>query len=239
MFTLTISPVDPSSPVTLPQPWPALETNDFHADILLRVKGFMLTAQRLNFGEAAEEFLKYLGQGFLTRFDAGRFPIKPSDPDAALKRKALDALTELAQEFDGRISTIVWETLAYLATRPNPQGYESILNSQEHLPFPWYIADTVLHAIGKVFGLKHHIDTVFYRHTGFAFEHNCDCSCDLHPLDSEGKINSPLPTPKHLMATAALNSHLMSESLLIMALHMPFEMGVSPEAAEVMAIQVA
>ena len=233
---MNINPVNPFIEVTLPEPWPALQRAGFHEDIVLRAKGFFLQARRLGFENQATEFLMWIGEGFLKPFSKDDFAPDPNDPDRALKINVLQSLERLSNEFGDRVSSVVWRTLAYLGTRPNPEKYASILSQKEHLPFAWYLADTVLHGLGKVYGLKLHIDSRIFQYAQVALEHNCDCGCDIHGLDSDGKIASFLKPERVQLATAALFSHLCGESLLIMGLKMPFEMGVSPEAHEVMSL---
>jgi hypothetical protein len=237
MFQVAISPVDLSQPVRLPDPWPALEAGGFHDDLLVRARGFLLQAERLGFEAPAREFLRRAGEGFQTPFRASEVRISPNDPDRVLKERSLAALQSLADEFGDRVSSIVWRTFAFLATRPNPTRHTTILASKEHLPHPWWVADTVLHATGKVYGFMLNLHSRMSAATGMVFEHNCDCSCDIHAGDDYA-VHAPLPSERRRVATAALFSHLLGESLLIMALKMPFEMGLSPEAAEVMALPV-
>ena len=234
-FQMTVSPVNLSEQVTLPNPWPTLEQSGFHQDLLDRAKGFMLQAKRLGFEEQAMDFLGRLGEGFMTPFKANSIIIADNDPDREFKVKALVALQELSDEFGDRVSSIVWQTFAFLATRPNPTGYATILSSKDHLPFPWWVADSVLHGVGKVYGFMLHIHTKMVQQSGVVFEHNCDCGCDVHGGGKGFDVSAPLRTGRHTLATAALMSHLMGECLLITGLGMPFEMGLSPEAAEAMA----
>lgn len=234
MFSMQITPVNPNQAITLPRPWDELERQGFHEDLLMRARGFFLAAKHHGFEEAAAEFLTRVGNGFMRPFNRTKFEPKANDPDGPLKRSVLDGLSGLADEFSGRIPSIVWDTFAYLGTRPNPLAYETILAQKEHLPFPWWLADTVLHATGKVYGLKHHMDSRIFAACSMIFEHNCDCGCKLYSPETGGVIKAHLPPENQRLATAALFSHLCSESLLIMALKMPFEMGVSPEAAELM-----
>lgn len=231
-FAMAIRPVDLNTEVSLPV---EIETLGLDEDLLLRAKGFWLQAERLGLQAVAAEFLKYLGLGYAHKFDRSKFEPKPGDLYFEQKKQVLDALEELSVQFDGRISSIVWETYAYLGTRPDPTKDQSILAEKDHLPLPYYIVDTVLHAVGKVYGLKMHIDSTVFQRSGMIFEHNCDCSCSFKSPHSGG-LGVFLDNSRHKEATAALFSHLVSESLLLMGLKMPFEMGLSPEAAEAMAI---
>jgi hypothetical protein len=232
-YSLVINPVDPSLSVVLP---PAMQEIKLDHDLKLRAQGFWQQSQRLGFEPEAVEFLTYLGAGFKNKFNRTKFEPKEGDLYFQEKTRVLDAIEELSIQFDGRISTIVWESLAYLGTRPDPTKYASILAEKQYLPLPYYIVDTVLHALGKVYGLKLHIDSVIFRHSGMIFEHNCDCSCSFHkPQDDGGGLAVFLSPERFPEATGALFSHLVSESLLLMGLKMPFEMGLSPESGEIMA----
>lgn len=235
-YRLHIDPVDLSEEIQLPEPWPTLEGQGFHSDLILRVRGFLLQAERFGFGAPAREFLGRIGDGFQSPFNASEIVVAGDDPDREMKTKALSALQQLADEFGNRVSSIVWQTYAFLATRPDPMAHSTIISAKKHLPFPWWVADTVLHGTGKVYGFKLNLDSVVFAESGMIFEHNCDCSCDIHPAGEEGVIRSILPKSRYQIATGALLSHLLGESLLIMALKMPFEMGLSPEAAEAMSL---
>ncbi len=240
-FTLSIQPVNLETPVRLPQPWPELETSGFclggeHADIYLRAKGFYLQCQRKGCLAEAIAWLEYAGAGYRDPFNPAEFTITSGDPDSSFKRNALAALAELSNEFGRRVPSTVWRTLAFLTTRPDPKKYSTILASQDYLPFPYWVADTVFHGLGEVYGLKDHVNTTLFRLTGTVLEHNCDCGCDCHPPGDNGEFNAPLAPSRWKLATAALFSHLCGQSVLITFLKLPFEMGLSPEAAEVMAL---
>ena len=240
MFEMTINPVDLSQKVVLPQPWEQLEKLGFkmggvNEDIYLRAKGFYLQCARKGCLEEACAWLEYAGEGSLNPFVGSEIAVTNDDPDADFKRRALQALGELATQFGRRIPSTVWRTLAFLATRPNPKQYKTILASRSHLPFDYWVADTVLHGLGEVYGLKDHINSMLFQHTGMILEHNCDCGCDMHPPEGDGVINASLPASRWQLATAALFSHLCGQSVLITFLKLPFEMGLSPEAAEAMA----
>jgi len=227
--------VDLSQEVTLPDPWMTLLSRGFHPDLALRAKAFLLHSRVKNFEEEAWEFLDRLGEGFLNPFRSSDIEIALDDPDREYKMQALAALQELSDEFGDRISAIVWQTYPFLATRPSPGKYATILSAKPYLPFPWWLADTVLHGMGKVYGLMMHIQSHMFLRTGRIFEHNCDCGCDVHGGGSDFIVQASLLRSRYDMATAALFSHLCGDSALIMFLEMPFAMGLSPEAAQVMA----
>lgn len=231
MFELQIQPVDLASMPSMPAQMTEIKLD---ADLQERVKGYYLQSQRLGMEEVSQEFLKYLAIGFLVPFSREKFEPLPGDLYFDQKQRLLTALEELSQEFSGRIPSIVWDSLAYLGTRPDPTKDATILAEVDRLPHPYYVVDTVLHALGKVYGLKMHIDSTVYGYSGMIFEHNCDCSCSFRAPNAGGLAVFLMPE-KHKEATAALLSHLLSESLLLMGLKMPFEMGLSPEAAQIMA----
>lgn len=233
---LTINPVNADQYVALPDPWAQLAKRGFHEDLLARARGFMLAAERLGFHEIASESLALLGHGFEEPFSAEPFLPTENDPDRAFKRNHLTALSALSEEFGDRVSSVVWETFAFLGTRPDPMKEATILSVKQYLTIPWWFADTVLHAAGKVYGLKLHIDSRIFAGTGMVLEHNCDCSHSARAPQRDGQVSCLIAPHKFKEATAALMSHLLSESLLIGALKMPFDMGLSPEAAEAMSL---
>ncbi len=234
LFSLAIDPVNPYQEVKLPEPWQSLSKR-IDDDLWIRAKGFKLAAVRLGFGDVADEALSVVGRGFAEEFSPQRFAPKLNDPHQDFKKKFLGALQALSKEFGNRVSGAVWETLAALGTRENPHTETSILSVKDRLTLPWWMADAILHAMGKVFGWKLHVDSRLFAATGMVMEHNCDCNHAARmPLN--GAVSCFISPDKFREATAALLSHILSESLLIGGLKMPFEMGVSPEAREAMAM---
>lgn len=233
---LHINPVDLSQPVTLPDPWQELERSGFHPDLMERAKAFMLKARRDKFAACAKEFLEIIGHGFRVPFASGRFRPAMGDPDYRLKTDILEALDELSSEFGNRVSSLVWDTFAFLGTRPNPRQHATILSQADILPHPYWAADTVLHGAAKVYSFMFHMQSRVCEKAGIVFNHNCDCGCDVREPGT-GVVQCFMKPGEFPEATAALLSHLLCESKLIMKDKLPFELGLSPEAAEVMAIE--
>src|SRR6185295_17547262 len=82
--------------VILPEPWPLLEANGFHADLTDRAYAHLAYVNEYGGRENALASLASLGEGFFTPFSRARFEPKTGDPVYVLKMKALDALEELA-----------------------------------------------------------------------------------------------------------------------------------------------
>ncbi|MFZ2804115.1 MAG: hypothetical protein WA001_02740 [Patescibacteria group bacterium] len=235
--SVAIRPVDLSQPVTLPEPWPRLIARGFHSDLLDRARAFLLLAEREQFVPEATEILRLTGEGFLTPFDRRPFEPAAGDPFADVKCRSLNALDQLSAEFGDRIPATVCQTFAFMATRPNPMERATILSMEKWLPLPWWYADAVLHAIGKVFGLMLHVHSRFYQHTGLVLEHNCDCNHAIQEPGEDGMVRAFLPKVRFSEASAALLSHLLCEGKLIAVDALPFNLGLSPEAAEALALQ--
>ncbi len=243
-FNLTIEPVDTNRPVALPAPWQDLEALGFceggeHEDIWLRAKGFALKCEREGCSDVGSAWLETAGRGFLQPFVKSEIAIDADDPHADIKHRALNALDELSNEFGRRVPSTVWNTLAFLSTRPDPTTEQTIIGAKEGLRDPYWVADTVLHALPIVYGLNFHVNSKFFEHTGAVLEHNCDCASSINVPAEARAMHCPLPKERWKFATAARFSHLCGQFILIVKFKMPFEMGLSPEAAEVMALQAA
>lgn len=241
---LEIEPVDPQAVAVsaLPAPWPRLAAQGFHSDLLLRARGMHPWGQRYEGGKHAAtvaEVLRLLGESFERRFDAGVFPVVSGDPHETLKRGAVAAMTELDSEFGDRVPALLWESLAYLGTRGDPTRMRSILVEKEALPAPYWLVDACLHAWPIVYGFADHVRSRFFAHTGMRLEHNCDCGCAIMPAGDDGVLRAFLPRQRWREATSALMSHLFDQIITIVVLKLPFELGVSPEAPEIMAYEGA
>ena len=159
MLELKLNPVKPGLSIDLPNPWSDLERRGFHSDLLLRAQAFMLFSQREGFGQGAWEILQWVGVGFNNGFPVHQTKFDPvaGDSDFDLKQNFVQAIKSLSLEFGDRISTVVWETLAFMGARPNPQEEATIVSQQRYLTIPWPMADAVLHALPKVYGLNLHV----------------------------------------------------------------------------------
>jgi len=233
---LVLDPIDLSvrKSSLLPVSWCSLMTKGFHDDLLLRAKSFMAWSEREGFPEAYQ-ILDLIGKGFLEPFDANPFyaEIPEEDPNYRLKIEFVDAIKLLAREFGDRMSSVVWQTLAFMGTREDPLQEVTIVSQADRLTLPWPLADAVLHSLGKVYGLKDHISSRIGEKTNYVLEHNCDCNHALKPLNG-GEMTIFLTPDRFQEATAALLSHLLSETVLIYFLKLPFDLGVTPETAEAM-----
>jgi hypothetical protein len=120
MYTVEITPVDLTQPVDLPHPWPQLQAKHFHNDLIELAQRYLLQADRLGFGELGREVLGQFGAGFLTPFDRKQFEHLIGGPYASMQSKVLAVLEELSQEFGDCISSVVWDSFAFLGTVPDP-----------------------------------------------------------------------------------------------------------------------
>jgi hypothetical protein len=236
MYTVEITPVDLTHPIDLPHPWTHLQAKNFHHDLTELSRRYLLQARRLGFEDLGREVLTQLGTGFLTPFDRTHFEHLIGGPYADMQCKVLDVLQELSQEFGDRISSVVWDSFAFLGTVPDPTIETTILSRQESLTHPYWIVDSCLHAVGKAYRLLLHIETCMSRAGAGLFEHGCGCDCRVAP-STLGKVEYALAPELYKVVSFELWSHTLSESLLIGGLHMPFEMGLSPYAADVMRLQ--
>ncbi len=225
-------------PVDLFGSWKALAAGGFHDDLVLRARRFAIYGEDHRCGDAMAAVLDMLGNGFLNRFiPADHYDITDNDPHAGIKRGCLTALEQLSAEFGDRVSGVVWHSLATLACREDPLRETTILSIGNHLPYPWWMVDAVLHGLGKVYGLKMHIDSRIYHESGMMLEHNCDCNHALKPVLNNGGILNFLPPDRWQEATAALFTHIASEALMMLTMQLPFALGISPESREVLALE--
>jgi len=236
MYTVEITPIDITQPIDLPDPWPQLQAQNFHHDLTELAQRYLLQARRLGFEELGREVLKQLGAGFLAPFERKQFEHLIGGPYASMQSKVLDVLDELALEFGDRVSSVVWDSFAFLGTVPDPTIETTILSRQESLTHPYWIVDSCLHAVGKAYRLLLHIETCMSRAGAGLFEHGCGCDCRVAP-STIGKVEYYLAPELYRVVSFELWSHTLSESLLIGGLHMPFAMGLSPYAADVMRLQ--
>lgn len=227
---LRIDAVDPTWTVAMPDPWPALEKR-IDPDLLLRARGFKLRSMRDGLGTLADEVLRIVGLGFVEPFSSFRFKrmIQDGDPAVVFKLKFLGALEDLAKEFVGRVSAVVWNSLAVLGTRENPH-IEQKIRTVKNLPHPWWFVDSVLHGLGKVYGLHFHVQSRICAATGHVLDHNCDCDHSAKQVIAGQSMNFLIPSGQFKTASAALMSHVLCETLLVGGMHLPFELGVSNEA---------
>lgn len=238
MFSPEIVPVGTHEAIKVPAAWLALE-GTLDPDLFERGIRYNAFAHRLSgvipqATRMADDFLGIIARGFSEPFNPAPFQPALDDPDFDVKTANLNAIIDLACEFEGRVPNVVWETYAFLGTRPDPQQYATIMTHMDRLPHAYWVCDSVLHAMGKVYGLSMHMQSRVHAATGGVIEHNCDCGCDWRPTPESGMVRQFIEPERIKLATAALLSHLFGESFLIGILGMPFNLGLSPEAAEVL-----
>jgi hypothetical protein len=230
---------DAKRTLTLPDPWPALTTHGFHQDLIDRAYAHLAYANEYGGSLNAEATLAILGKGFAAPFDRSRFEPTTHDANRALKAKALDALDELATFYGNRVSAVVWDALAHLACRADPEREQSIIKEAAlgTLPHHYLLIDSALHATGLVYTFQLHVNSVMFRHTARILVHNCDCSCSLVNLEAiGGSIDYTLPQGKIQAATQSVFTHLLAETMKLMECFLPFAYGVTPEAREIEAL---
>lgn len=240
--------------ITLPDPWPELEKAGFHEDLVGRAyahKAWTERAYGKDMGKGKEgtpaqvlnarAFLASIAKGFKSKFDRKMFEKEGIGLSGPLRSRALDAFAELSDEFGDRVSSVMWESLAHLATRENPEVKKSILQEMDSLPHHYAIVDTMLHAFGKVYSFANHVQSVFFRHTGYVLIHNCDCNCSLVNLKKvNGSINILINSEEERFeATQSLSTHMLAESELILNRRLPFEYTITKDAQEVFGIAEA
>jgi hypothetical protein len=227
----------------LPASFKELEKNDFYPDLLDRAYAHLVWINRRGDDREisnAKAFISAIGKGFLNPFDRKRFEPKKGDNFFELKTKALNAISELSLEFGNRVSSVMWDALAHLATREEPETKKSILKEADKLPHHYGIVDTMLHAKGKVYSFSLHVQSVFFKHTGRVLIHNCDCDCSLlNLLEIDGEIRFVLSENGKFEATQSLFTHMCAESHLILDEKLPFEYTITKEAQELLGVQIS
>lgn len=204
---------------------------DFYPDLLLRARAAMAWAVRANCEQNFRAHLSALGKGFKSPFDRTKFEPKPNATFYELRKKGLDAISELAIFYGDRVSSVVWDSFAHLAVREEPEEKRSILKEQDTLPHHYGIVDTALHASGKVYTFMMHVQSVFFKHTGMILVHNCDCNCSLLNLKKvEGSVVFNLQKNEIAEPTQSLFTHLLAEGHLILDRKLPFEFSITEDA---------
>jgi hypothetical protein len=223
----------------LPEPWLTLEASSFHQDILDRAYAHLAYCTEYGGLSNAMIVLGLLGEGFIRPFDRVDFDPGTNDPHFGLKTNALDALSELAEFYGDRVSSVVWHSLAYLAARAEPEVEQSIIQADGTgtLPYAYTLVDSALHATGLVYTFLMHVNSVMFRHTGRVLVHNCDCNCSLVNLEEMGgRIEYALPEWKIIGATQSVFTHLLAETHKLMESFLPFAYSITPEACKIKAL---
>lgn len=220
--------------VELPKPWPGLVAMNFYPDLIDRAYAHTGWSMRNNdpvVTSNARAVLSSIGKGFLESFNRNTFNPSPNDENRSLKIRALDAIDSLSEEFGDRVSSVMWNSLAHLATRERPLENRSILKEKDSLPHHFGIVDTMLHALGKVYTFSLRVQSVFFEHTGHVLIHNCDCNCSLLNMSPvRGTIHfDRLSNQQILEATQSLFTHQLAESHLILDRTLPFGYSITEE----------
>ena len=227
---------------TLPPSWQTLEEIDFHPDLTDRAyayAGWLKQKEVPVWQTNGDIFLDALAQGFIEPFNPIKFRVDPDDPYFSLKQNALSAVKEMSDTFGNRVSVVVWNAFAHLATREEPEEKRSILKERDLLPHHYGIVDTALHAAGKVYTFMLHCQSVFFKHTGMILVHNCDCSCSLVNLKPiKGGVEFAIQNEQDFFeATQSLFTHLLAESQLLINEKLPFEFSITKEAQELLGME--
>jgi hypothetical protein len=191
----------------------------------------------------AKAFLSSMAKGFLEPFDRQKFMPKLEDPNFDFKVKVLDAMQDASNFYGNRVSSVLWDSFAYLGTRENPEVSRSILKEAgtEELPHHYAIVDTMLHASAKCYKLLLTVQSYMYQRTGMVIDHNCDCDCSLvNLLAGLGKmaVIFQIKSEQIFEATQSAFTHMLAESHLIINCKLPFEYTVTKESALLPGIEV-
>lgn len=216
--------------VHLPHPWGELEERGFHADLVDRAYAHLAYA-RENGGEMnALAVLQAVGAGFLHPFDLD------GGLRGDLRGKAIAAIRELSEFYGDRVSAVVWNSLAHLALREDPEHEQSIIKeaSAGTLPYHYLIVDSALHATGLVYTFLMHVNSVMFAHTERIVVHNCDCSCSLLNMERIGGSIHYTPQREKVNAmTQSVFTHFLAETVKLMECFLPFAYSITPEAREI------
>lgn len=138
-------------------------------------------------------------------------------PPMAAQIKVID---KLAQEFRGRVSVIVWESLASIAVQTEASdSVAASIRGRTDLMVPWQEADIVLHAIAKPYDFFMHVQTRFCE-AGFLLSHFGGCGCCIREAGPD-KIRCYLRDNLKRPATEALMQHLHTEGMTILGDELP------------------
>lgn len=241
VLRVNIKPIDITIArrLVLPHPWPELEQEGFHPDLIDRAKAHLAWCQKNGYEENARIILASLGAGFKTPFSQARFSLQAGQNESNLRRSALMAITELAKFYSNRISSVVWNSLAHLAVRENPEEERSIVKEAKTgaLPHHYMIVDSALHATGLVYTFMLHVQSAMFSHTGRILVHNCDCNCSLVNLEQVGgRIEFTLPPEKILPTSQSVFTHLVAETVKLTECGLPFAYSLSEESRDLLEV---
>ncbi len=189
----------------------------------------------------AKAFLSSMAKGFASPFNKQSFMPQKGDANFTFKVNVLEAIQDAADFYGNRVSSVLWDSFAYLGTRENPEISRSILKEANELPHHYGIVDTMLHASAKCYKLLLTVQSFMFKKTGMVIDHNCDCDCSLvNLLEGTGEmavIFKIKPEQRH-EATQSVFTHMLAESHLILNCKLPFEYTVTKESALLEGIEV-
>lgn len=231
---------EPSPDFVLPSAWEeAIACGRVVPEISARMRRFASEERREAYYPAIHDGLVMIGESFLQGgFAKDRFlqAIRESGGNTRLKLGALDACAGLAERFDGLLPGSLWNTLASCATRENPEAETSIMAVQDTLPYPWYVCDAHLHAMGVTYGLNFEVQAALFETTGHVFIHGCGCDHYMRAMERDAVIRYSLPETLRAKTAREFVDHLASQLCLIVAKGYPFRMNLPEEqSAEVLA----
>lgn len=189
----------------------------------------------------AKAFLSSMAKGFQYPFDREKFQPKSGDMNYDFKMNVLSAIADSSNFYGQRISSVLWDSFAYLGTREDPEVSRSILKEAEELPHHYGIVDTMLHASAKCYKLLLTVQSSMYKRTGMVIDHNCDCDCSLvNLLEGVGDmaVVFKIKPEQRFEATQSAFTHMLAESHLILNCKLPFEYTVTKESALLPGIEV-
>ena len=129
-------------------------------------------------------------------------------------------IAKLSIEFRGRVSVLVWESLACIAVQTEASDDEAAsIRGRQDLLLPWQEVDAVLHAIAKPYDFFMHVQTRFCE-AGFLLSHFGECGCCIREAGPD-KIRCYLRDNLKRPATLALMKHLHTEGKLLLGDELP------------------
>ena len=189
----------------------------------------------------ARVFLSAMAKGFLGPFNPSTFLPKQGDVNVDFKTAVVKAVSSASGFYGNRISSVLWDSFAYLGTRENPEVSRSIIKEASALPHHYGIVDTMLHASAKCYKLLLTVQSFMYAETGMVIDHNCDCDCSLVNLLSgagDMAVKFQIREDQRYEATQSAFTHMLAESHLILNCRLPFEYTVTKEAGLLEGIEV-
>lgn len=225
--------------------WKRLQEKADLADLVVRAERmYYLALQERKKGEEGTAFfhrytafVEAVGSGLLEPFRADPYRefVRTDGPEHAVKLGVLGALQTLSDRYAGRVPSLLWQALAFVALRDDAFIDRSIIGDAlryRKTIAPWHYTfyDACLHALGKVYSLLLDVQTEISRQSGVVLIHNCDCGCSLVRLARGGSVDVPLGEEFHRKATESFMTHVLAEGVLILRDRLPFVTGVGDDA---------